>query len=386
MKLSKKIEKIKPSAIVKVADKVRDLLSKGEKIIRLDTGEPHFNTPLIANKAVADALAKGYTRYSHSRGNSELREKLCEKYNKEYKTSFHPNRNIIITPGAKQAIYYALVSAVDEGDEVIILTPAWVSYEELVVMAGGKPVFAECGKNDFQADFKKIKSKITKKTKAIIINSPNNPTGKIIKKETLKKISNLCVKKDILLISDEIYDRIIYQGDKFTSVLSANPKLKNCIYINGFSKTYAMTGWRLGYIFSDDKFIEAILKVQQNLATCPNTFIQYGAIKALSGGENFIKKSLKAYQENVDILIKEFKKIPNFKLVEPDGSLFALIDVSKANKSSYDFCLNLLDKCKVSAVPGVVFGKNCEGYIRICFATDKKNIIEFIKRFKKEFC
>jgi len=220
MKLSKKIEKIKPSAIIKVADKVRELLSHGEKIIRLDTGEPHFNTPAVANKSVTTALSKGYTHYSQSRGSIDLREELCRMYNKKYRTSLKPNKNIIITPGAKQAIYYALVSVVNEGDEVIILTPAWVSYEELVVMAGGKPVIAECDKNNFEVDYKKIEDKITKKTKAIIINSPNNPTGRIIKKEVLNKINKLCIKKEILLISDEIYDRIIYRGNKFTSILS----------------------------------------------------------------------------------------------------------------------------------------------------------------------
>jgi len=384
MKLAERVGQIKFSSIIKIADRVREMEAAGKKIIRLETGEPHFATPSVAKNAVLKALKDNLTHYSHSRGVYELRKMLCDRHNYEFKTNLDANKNILITPGGKQAIFYAMLSVVGGGDEVIISTPGWVSYEEMVRLAGGVPVFAVADRNqDFENSFNIIKEKITSRTKAIILNSPNNPTGKIIKEETLRKINNLCLEKNILLISDEIYNQIIFEGHIHRSVLSINPELKNCILINGFSKTYAMTGWRLGYALAEAYIIEAMLKLQQNSVTCPTTFIQYGAMAILQGGDNFVKKSLKVYRDNRDTLMRELKKTDKFRMIEPEGGLYAFIDVSKINKDSHAFCLDLLEKGGISAIPGEAFGRGGEGCVRICLATEKKNIMEFIKRLKK---
>ncbi len=384
MMLAKRMEQIKESPIVKIADRVREMEAGGEKIIRLETGEPHFATPAVAKVAVQKALEDNLTHYSHSRGLYELRKMICDKYNREFGAVLEANKNILITPGAKQAIFYAILSVVEKRDEAIILTPGWVSYEEMVKLADGIPVYAVANKDkNFEINCDIIKKKITPRTKVIFLNSPNNPTGRIVSQESLKKIMDICIKKDILLIADEIYNELIFKDNSCQSILSVNPKLTNCILINGFSKTYAMTGWRLGYALARANFIDAMLKLQQNSVTCPATFTQYGAMAVLQKGSSFIKRSLKIYQENKDILVKELGKIDRFRIIEPKGGLYVFIDISKVNKDSRAFSLELLEKCEISVVPGMVFGKGGEGFIRICLATDKKNIIEFVKRLRK---
>jgi len=381
------MEKIKLSAIIKIADKAREIAKSGERVIRLDTGEPHFITPKRAIDGAVKALNNELTHYSHSRGIEELRNKLCELYNEKYSLNLTSGENIIITPGAKQAIFYTALALIDRDDEVIIPSPGWVSYEEIVRMADGIPVFAEARQEEgFTVKFETIKEKITLKTKAIFLNSPNNPTGKVIDYENLKKIYELCLEKDIWLVADEIYDEIIFKEGAFTSILSVAGGLKNIIYINGFSKTYAMTGWRLGYIIALPELIGAVLKIQQNSITCPTTFIQHGAVTALGQEKEFIKSSVDFYGQNKKRLLEALSQMDKFSAIEPDGGLYLLINVSKINASSYDFCLELLDKCRVSAIPGIAFGQNCEGFIRICLATEKENIDEFIKRLKDAYC
>ena len=386
MDLSERIKKTELSVTVKIADKVRELERKGEKIIKLQTGEPHFPTPNEIKLATIKALKENKTHYSHSRGIFELRNTLCQLYNQKFEIEINPYKNILITPGAKQAILYFMLSILNERDEVIIPTPSWMTYAESVKIAGGTPVFLECDKeNGFELFSENIKDVISNKTKAVLLNNPNNPTGKIISKETLQDINHLCIENDILLVCDEIYDRIIFHGFDYRSILSINPKLENVVYINGFSKTYSMAGWRLGYVIADEYLINSMLKVQQTSVTNPTTFIQYGAVEALKSGEVFVQEALIEYQGNKDILLEGFKNIKNFDLLEPEGAIYAFIDISKITNNSEKFSLELLEKCKVSTVPGIAFGKGGEDYIRICFATEKEKLIEFMNRLKETY-
>jgi len=386
MQLTKRVNKIKPSATIKIGDKVKDLKSKGIKIINLSTGEPNLPTPNIVKNAAIKAIKNNETYYSQSRGIPELRELICGGINKEFGCRLEADRNILITPGGKQAILYAILAVVEEGDEVLIPTPAWVSYFEMVSIAGGKAIQVDCNeKRGFELSLKKIKSASNKRTKLIILNSPNNPTGKIISRKALAEINKFCIDNNIILLCDEIYDKIVFGHRKFPSLMSVNPKLNNTILINGFSKTYAMTGWRLGYAISNPELIDAMLKFQQHSITCPTTFAQFGAIEALKKGYGFIKKAMSFYSENNKVLVREFKRLKNFTLIEPEGGLYGFINISKVNKDSGNFCLELIDKCKVAAVPGAEFGDGGEGYIRICIATEKKNIIEFVKRLKEVY-
>jgi aspartate/methionine/tyrosine aminotransferase len=386
MQLTKRAERIKSYATIKIADKVRELESNGVHIINLSVGEPHFPTLDVIKKATIRAIQENKTHYSQSRGIPELRELICQRLNDKYGSHLQADKNILITPGAKQAILYVILAIIEEGDEVLIHTPAWVSFFEMVNIAGGKIIqFNGSGKKDFNVTLNEVKKIVTKKTKLIILNSPNNPTGKIIDEKVLREISKYCIKRNTILLCDEIYDEIVFDKRKNPSLLSVNHDLDNAILINGFSKTYAMTGWRLGYVISTQDIINSLLKFQQHSITCPNTFTQFGAIVALKRGDSFIKKALSVYSENRNILVKGFEKLKNFKLIKPEGGLYGFIDVSKINNNSTDFCLDLLDRCRVAAVPGVEFGKIGEGHIRICLATDKKNIIEFLKRIKEVY-
>jgi aspartate aminotransferase len=386
MQLTKRVDRIKQSATIKIADKVRELERSGIHIINLSVGEPHLSTPDIVKKATIQAIQEDKTHYSQSRGIPELRELICQRLNDKYGSGLQADKNILITPGAKQAILYAILSTVEEGDEVLIHTPAWVSFFEMVNIAGGKVVqFGGNRKKDFSISLNDIRKFVTRKTKLIILNSPNNPTGKIIDRKVLTEINKYCIEKDIVLLCDEIYDEIVFDNRKNPSLLSVNHNLDNAILINGFSKTYAMTGWRLGYVISTPDLINSMFKFQQHSITCPTTFTQFGAMVALKRGDRFINKALSVYSENRDILVKGIGKLKNFKLIKPEGGLYGFIDASKINSNSTDFCLDLIDRCKIAAVPGVEFGKIGEGYIRICLATEKKNIIESLKRIKEAY-
>ncbi|MBN2052831.1 pyridoxal phosphate-dependent aminotransferase [Candidatus Woesearchaeota archaeon] len=386
MKLAKRIDNIKFSPTVSLGDKARQLEKAGEKIIKLQTGESHLSTPECAKVAVTKALVANKTFYSHSKGIFELRSEICDYYNKKHNMKLDPEKNIIITPGAKQAILYAMLLLVEKGDEVIVPAPCWGTYQDIINLTEATPREVDSDvKKGFELSLDEIKKAITRKTRVIIINSPNNPTGRIIKAEDLKKLNELCKKNDIALISDEIYDKIVFDNNKFASILDFNKELDNCIYINGFSKTYAMSGWRLGFVLAKPEIIEAMTKLQQNSVTNPATFIQYGAVEAMKCAEEFTKQALAEYEEKRNFLMDEFKKLKKFKMVKPEGGIYAFIDITAVEKDSVKFCAELLDKCKVAAVPGVAFGKCSEGHIRVCFATSQQNLVDFVDRLMKNY-
>lgn len=386
VKLSKRVCELNFSATIKLADKVRELESKGEKIIQLGAGQPHIPTPSDFKMATIKALYENQVYYSHSQGIPELRELITQRYNNAYETALNFEKNVLITPGAKQAILYFAMALIDPHDEIIIPTPSWVSYGDIVKLAGGQPVIVECDRSKkFELSVDLIEKAITPKTKAIILNSPNNPTGTIIKKSTLKAIYKLCLKYDIYLLCDEIYESIVFDKQENTSIMSLSLDLKNCVLINGFSKIYSMTGWRLGYVLAQEEIINAMLKLQQNSISCPTTFAQFGAIEALKNGDWFTSKLVQIYQENRDFLVNGLKELKVFDFICPDGAFYMFIDVSKINKNSTEFCLDLLERCKIAVVPGVAFGRNGEGFIRISFATSKENIAIFLQRLKENY-
>ncbi|WP_286244352.1 pyridoxal phosphate-dependent aminotransferase [Methanobacterium ferruginis] len=353
---------------------------------RLETGEPHIPPPINVKNAVKKALDGNKTFYSHSKGIYQLRIELCNYYNQLYDVDFKPETDILITPGAKQALLYTILGSVDAGEEVIIPIPSWVTYSEIVKIAGGNPILVDCEENhDFELSSDIIDDNLNEKTKVVIINSPNNPTGKIIPQKTLKEINEICLENDILLVCDEIYDRMIYDEKHHNSILSVNSNLNNCVLINGFSKTYSMTGWRLGYIISNSTLINVFTKFQQNSITCPNTFAQFGAIEALSGGGDFVRESLDIYQKNRDYLLSEIEKLKNFDIIKPEGGLYVFIKVSKVTTDTYDFCFDLLERFKISLLPGEEFGNNTKEYVRICLGTNLENLEKFIAILKNNY-
>ncbi len=383
MKPSKKFDAIKFSSVIRIADTVRELERAGKKIIRLETGEPHVASPNAAIAAAEEALRSEKTHYGHSRGLPELRACVCEHHARVYGVSLDPNKHILITPGGKQALWYALASLVDDGDEILIGQPGWVTYDEIVKLVGGIPIPAPMDPAaDFSLKAQPYLNAITSRTRAIVLNTPSNPTGRMISHSELEKLAAVCRERDIMLISDEIYDQIRFTDTPHVSALTYDQKLEHTILINGFSKTYAMTGWRLGYVLADQLFIDTMLKLQQNSITCPTVFAQYGALAALTAGASFVDATVRLYHDNRDFLLAEMSKVAAVRCIEPQGGLYAFIDVSRINPDSVSFAEDFLSQQYVSVVPGSAFGASGEGFIRICLATDKRNITEFVSRLR----
>ncbi len=383
MKVAQRIASLSFSATIEISEKVTELENQGHKVIQLAGGQSCLTTPDNIKFAAVDALNNNQIYYSHSRGIPLLRNKILKRYFDKYNVDFDSNKNILITPGVKQALLYFMLAFINPGDEVLIPVPSWMSYAEIVKIAGGIPVLIESnGNKHFEINIDSIKSALTSKTRAIILNSPNNPTGQIISKDKLIELHDLCIKNNLFLLSDEIYDEIVFDDSENCSIAQVSPDLKNCVLFNGFSKAYSMTGWRLGYVIAQDFIIDSMLKLQQNSATCPNTFAQFGALEAFDSEVEFFKQALTLYKQNRAFLISELNNLDVFDFIQPKGSFYMFINVSKVCNDSKMFCLDLLEKCKVAAMPGVVFGNNAEGYIRINLAVETQMIVEFVDRIK----
>ncbi|MEM2449253.1 MAG: pyridoxal phosphate-dependent aminotransferase [Candidatus Methanomethylicaceae archaeon] len=378
MKLAKRVQRVKESGTLKAMTKAKELQAKGIKVIQLDVGEPDFPTPINVIKAAERAMENGFTHYTPSAGILELREAIANKLREENNLNVTKD-NIIVTPGSKQAIFYAIMALVDEDDEVIIPTPAWPSYMEIVNLAGGK-VREVPSLPDFSLNIEGIKEVINNKTKLIILNSPNNPTGYVMKKEEIKALAEIAIDSDIFVLSDEIYEKLIYEGEHI-SIGSIPGMEERTLTINGFSKTYAMTGWRLGYIAAPKPIALEINKIQQHSASCVTSFVQIAGIEALKP-ETPIKPMIEEFKRRRDYICNALEKIPWFKVNKPSGAFYIFPDISTSGMNSDEFCDMLLEKLGISTTPGSAFG----GYnknIRISYATSIENLREAVSRMEK---
>jgi aspartate/methionine/tyrosine aminotransferase len=371
MKPAKHIASIPQSSTLKVLSLAKELERKGEKIIHMEVGEPDFDTPDHIKKAAEEALARGMTKYTPSAGLPELREAIADQLKPEgIQASYN---NVIVTPGAKHAIFCAMGAVIDPGDEVIIPSPCW-TYEAMVLMFGGKPVFVETKEaDDFKLKAKKVENALTKKTRMILLNYPNNPTGAVMKKEELKEIADLAVDKKLWVLSDEIYDCLIYDGNH-TSIVSFPGMDERTIYVNGFSKAYAMTGWRLGYAVAPYDLIIEMDKVQQASTSCVAGFVQAAGIAALRGSQDFVIKMHEEYSKRREVIVGGLNSIDGIKCSKPAGAFYAFPNIKELGKSSLEFCELLLKEAGVAAVPGSGFGPYGEGHVRFSYATSMENI------------
>jgi len=385
MKPAKHIASIPQSSTLKVLSSAKELERKGEKIIHMEVGEPDFDTPDHIKKAAEEALAGGMTKYTPSAGLPELREAIADQLKPVgIQTSY---KNVIVTPGAKHAIFCAMAAVIDPGDEVIIPSPCW-TYEAMVLMFGGKPVFVETKEaDDFKLKAKKVEEALTKKTRMILLNYPNNPTGAVMKKEDLKEIADLAVDKKLWVLSDEIYDCLVYDGTH-TSIMSFPGMEERTIYVNGFSKAYAMTGWRLGYAVAPYELITEMDKVQQASTSCVAGFVQAAGIAALRGPQDFVVKMREEYSKRREVIVDGLNSIDGIKCSKPAGAFYVFPNIEKLGKSSLDFCELLLKEAGVAAVPGSGFGPYGEGHVRFSYATsmeDIKKAIELVKGVVEKF-
>ena len=374
---SNKIKEIKPSGIRKFFD----IANKIEDCISLGVGEPDFETPWHITEEGIYSLEQGRTFYTSNQGLNELREEIS-KWNKRKYHLNYSKEETLVTVGASEAIDIALRACLNIGDEVIVLEPSYVSYEPDVILSGGtvKKINLK-NENNFRLTSEELESAITDKTKILIINYPNNPTGAIMSKSDLEKIAKVIIKHDLLVISDEIYSELTYTGNHYS--IGALPHMKErTIVINGFSKAFSMTGWRLGYMMGPLPIMEQIKKIHQFIVMSAPTISQYAGIEALRNGDNDILKMKKEYDKRRKYLLKEFKRL-DLPVFEPKGAFYIFPNISKYNISSEEFATDLLNKEHVVVVPGTAFGESGEGFIRISYAYSLDALKEAIKRIER---
>lgn len=349
-----------------------------DDVISLGVGEPDFVTPWHIREACMYALEKGYTMYTSNYGLLELRE-VISGYIKEYGITYNPESEILVTVGVSEGFDLAIRATINPGDEVIIPEPCYVSYKPCTVLAGGKPVpIPTKVENDFKLLPEDIEERITKKTKALVLSYPNNPTGAVMTKKELEAIADIVNEHDILVISDEVYDRLTYEG-KHTCFAALNGMQDKCIYLNGLSKSHAMTGWRIGYAACNPEIIEAMLKIHQYAALCAPITAQMAAIEAMKRGERPLKEMVTEYNHRRRVIVKRLNEI-GLSCFEPKGAFYAFPSIESTGLSSEEFSERLLKEEKVAVVPGDVFGDAGKGFVRCAYAASMDDILEAVTR------
>ncbi|CAH2214522.1 pyridoxal phosphate-dependent aminotransferase [Tepidibacter aestuarii] len=388
-KLSEKNMAISPSVTLDITAKAKKMKADGEDVISFGAGEPDFQTPNYIRNVAIDVIANGNIGYTAASGLPELRKTICEKFKKDNNLEYTPE-NIVVSNGAKHSLFNSLQAICNPGDEVIVPLPYWVSYPELVKLADAKPVFVEALEEDgFKYTKENLLKAINEKTKAIILNSPNNPTGAVYTEDELREIAKIAVDNNIYVISDEIYEKLIYEG-KHVSIASFGEEIKDLtIIINGVSKGYAMTGWRIGYTAANKEITKIMTNLQSHATSNPNTIAQYATVAALTGDQDMVNVMVKAFNERRKYMIEKINSISDLSCKEPKGAFYVMVNISeiigkefngvKIN-NSMDFADYLLDKTKVAVVPGIGFG--VENYIRLSYATSIDNIKEGLKRIE----
>jgi len=374
MGLCKKIQEIKPFIVMEVLEAAQELEARGYDVIHLEVGEPDFETPDCVKEAAKRAIDEGKTKYTHSLGIRELREAICDDYKKNYNVDLDPDQ-IIITSGTSPGMLLSFGALLDPGEEVIVSDPGYACYETFIKFADGIPKRVKVFEDDgFQYEISDIKKVLTKNTKAILINSPANPTGTLLSKEKMQQLADL----GVYIVSDEIYHGLVYEGEEH-SILEFTDR---AFVLNGFSKKYAMTGWRLGYLIAPKDFVRCIQSLAQNLFICASSVAQYAAIAALKQAEDDVNRMRKIYDERRKYMIKRLKDI-GFKIaVEPTGAFYILANAKKFTDNSYKFAFDILKNAHVGVTPGIDFGENGEGFIRFSYANSIENIEKGMDRIE----
>ena len=382
---AERLNNVQMSSIRVVAEKARDLTAAGYPVISLSSGEPDFNTPEPIKRAAIEAINDNMTHYSSNRGYLPLKKEIATALEEDTGVVYDPDHEILVTNGGAEALNNIFFSVINPGDEVIIFTPAFVSYKQLTCMCGGVPVEIELKKeNNYQIDIEAVKSAITGRTRMIVINNPNNPTGAVYKYEVLEELCRLAVAENLIILADEIYSGITYSR-KFYSIASFPGMKERTFIVNGFSKLYAMTGWRLGYIAMDNRFFDAVMKVHQYSTTSAVTFSQVGLSKEMrsSSVKEITDRMTSEFAGRKELIMKLLDDIPGLSYVKPDGAFYVMVDVSSTGLSGTEFADRLLATKYVATVPAIGLGKQCANEIRISFASSDDNIREAFKRIKE---
>ncbi len=363
--------------------KMFNLAQKYKDVINLSVGEPDFDTPRHVIEAAIKAMKEAYTHYTPNAGLKEFREAAAEKVKRENRIDVDPETEVMATVGAMGGLSLAILTIVELGDEVLIPDPGFPSYRAQVILAGGRPVpYVLREEDNFLVDAEEIRKLITDKTKAIILNTPSNPTGSVYSEKVLRAISEIVIEKDLVVISDEAYEAIVYDGLKHVSIASLPDMKERTISIFTLSKTYAMTGWRIGFVAANKDIISQMIKLQEHISAHPSSISQMAAVAALKGGDDCVKKMVAEYNRRRELLLKKLSEIPGFKCTRPQGAFYIFPNIRGFNMSSEDFAMQILEKAKVVVVPGTAFGKHGEGYIRISYATSREKLTNALLRIK----
>lgn len=381
-----RLKNVKMSTIRKMMDAAAKLKGEGRDVVAFTVGEPDFNTPQAIKDATADCLNENLTHYTSNRGRLDIREEVSKKILSDTGILYNPEKEILMTSSGAEAINNALFGMINEGDEVILITPSFVSYEQTILMCGGVPVYLPLKQKDnFQIDKDELESKVTAKTRFLIMNNPCNPTGGVLNDASMNAIAEICVKYNLAAFSDEIYSQLIYDGLKFHSIAEYPGMRERTVMMNGFSKTYAMTGWRVGYLAMDERFMKNILRVHQYSTTTGVTFIQAALARTMNSVEVMadVDRMVKEFERRRNIVVEELSKIDGISFVKPSGAFYVLINIGRTGMTGEEFANRLLNEKYVSCVPAIAFGAEYGDYIRISFATGEDNIRRGICRIKE---
>ena len=392
--ISDSLKKIKPSPTIAVTQKARELKAAGKDVIGLGAGEPDFDTPENIKQAAIKAINDGDTKYTAVDGTPDLKKAIVEKFKKENNLDYTADQ-ITVGAGGKHVIYNAMMATLNEGDEVIVPAPYWVSYPDIVLLAGGKPVVMECDeKQSFKINPSDLEKFITPKTKWIILNSPSNPTGACYSEKDIREIAKVLEKHPhVYILSDDIYEHVTYEGFKFFTIAQIEGLKERVLTMNGVSKAYSMTGWRIGYAAGPKEIIKAIAKIQSQSTTNPSSISQAASVEALSGTQDFIKKRAVSFQERRDFVVKALNDIEGIECLNPDGAFYVFPSCKglmgkkdtngKEIKSDTDFVQSLLENSGIAVVQGSAFG--LEGFFRISYATSMDNLKKALEKISS-FC
>jgi aspartate aminotransferase len=381
-KISQGAASLSPSLTLAIDAKAKQMKAEGQDVVGFGAGEPDFDTPDHIKMAAIKALAEGFTKYTPSSGIPELRQAIADKFKRENGLTYKPSQ-VIVSCGGKHSCFNVIIATCQQGDEVVIPAPYWLSYPEMVKLAGAKPVIVNTADaTEFKVTPDQLRAAITPRTRLFILNSPSNPTGSVYSPEEVKALGDVCVEKGVLIMSDEIYEHLLYDGAKVKSVATFSPAhFEHTIIVHGFAKAWSMTGWRLGFLAAPEPIAKAIDAVQSHSTSNPTSFAQKGAVAALTGPQDHLPKWLAEYSKRRTYAWQKLNSIPGISCVNAKGAFYLFPNISKLGLKSTDFCAKLLEQEKVAAVPGIAFG--ADNYLRLSYATSMANIEKGLDRLDR---
>lgn len=383
VKIAERMNRMAPSGIRKVNEKALAMERAGERVLHFELGRPDFDTPEYIKKAAWEALEAGKVHYTSNFGLMELREAIAAKLLRENQVSYKPTE-VLVTVGLSEAVMAVLATLLNPGDEILVPDPVWLNYINVPNLLGAKPVtYSLKEENGYQLDIEEIHSKVTAKTKAIVIVTPNNPTGGVLTRDVLQQLADIAIQNDLMVVADEVYERLLYDDAEHVSIASLPGMKEHTFTLNGMSKAYAMDGWRLGYVAAPEEYILAMNKFHQHNTTCAPNFVQVAGAAALNQEGDEVEEMVKEYKRRRDYAVKAINAIPGISCQCPKGAFYIFINCKSLGMKSAELSAYLLENAKIALVPGDVFGPGGEGYLRLPFAASYDSIVEGCQKLKE---